>query len=86
MEKKVWGAPVVSGNTPIPINAHAFKTKLIVPKLPIEVLKIPLFLMPIPKKMPRIPAITNPKLNRIEEMPFADHIGLSPGDPAKSER
>lgn len=85
-EKKVCGKPVVSGNMPIPINAHELKINIIVPALPKEVVNIPLFLMPIAKQMPRMPAITSPKLNRIEVIPWADQIGLSPGEPPRSER
>jgi len=85
-EKKVCGASVVSGNTPIPINAHELKINIMVPALPKEVVNMPLFLMPIAKQMPRMPAIISPKLNRIEAMPWADQIGLSPGEPPRSER
>jgi hypothetical protein len=85
-EKKVCGTPVDSGNTPIPINAHELIIRIKVPVLPKGELKIPLFLMPIAKQMPRIPAIISPKLNRIEAMPCAAHIGLSPGEPPRSER
>jgi len=84
IEKYVCRTPVVSGNMPIPIRAHAPRKRNTVPTRPNCVSNISLFLRPITKHIPRIPATMSPKLNKIETMPREAHIDFSPGIPPKS--
>lgn len=84
-EKNLCGVPVVSGNIPTPIKAHVVRRRDMVPALPKIVFNNPLFLSPIAKKIPRIPATMSPALKRIEEIPCAAQIGSSPGKPPRSE-
>ncbi len=86
IEKRVCQVHVLSGNKPTPIRADASNTRNTVPiypKLPFTKL---LFLNPNPKSIPRIPAVTSPKLNIKEAAPYVPHRESEPGVPPISER